>query len=437
MRKYNLFILLAFALVSVQVNAQENKELSSLIHDIFNYSPNLKSQKNLLKIGEYKTQIQESYAKPILGAEIGISRVDPVSKASFASPNGTSVLQFQPNMNYNSQFVLSQTLYDWGKNALAIEKTRLENSLTKAQVEQQEYNLGYQIANLYYQIQYLNKVLEVQKTQQSRLENQYNTITKQVKLGAALEYDQISQQVRVQNQLIKIIEIESQIKQLTDYLSTILGQNAAPYLKIVTSFNQPNFDSNQLQMSSNLEIEQLSAQEAITKKEIELAQSANLPSISGIATLGVRNGYVPRINGEAPDFSDDFKVNSMIGLKLNIPIYSGKRGSTQTNIAKIQQERIQLQLQDTQEKLNNSFAQTKNNLQTNVQKFESQKKVVEQSKYALKLAEIKYKEGFIRKIELDQIQNTLEESELLFTQYGYLIKVNQLALSKIQGLKIW
>ncbi|MFM6949147.1 MAG: TolC family protein [Aquirufa sp.] len=435
MTKFKLFILLAF--VSIQANAQENKELSSLIQGILQYSPNLKSQKNLLKIGEYKTQIQESYGKPSLGAEIGVTRVDPVSKASFASPTGTSVLQFQPNMNYNSQFVASHTLYDWGKNALAIEKTRLESNLTKAQIEQQEFNLGYQIANLYYQIQYLNKVLEVQKSQHSRLENQYNIIVNQVKLGAALEYDQISQQVRVQNQQIKIIEIESQIKQLTDYLSTLLGQNASQYLKTSTSFNQSNLDAKQMQISSNLEMEQLSAQEAIAKKEIELAQSANLPSVSGIATLGIRNGYVPRINGETPNFSDDFKVNSMVGLKLNIPIYSGKRGATQTSIAKIQQERIQLQLQDTQEKLNNAFEQAKSNLQTNVQKYESQKKVVEQSKYALKLAENKYKEGFIRKIELDQVQNTLEESELIFTQYGYLIKLNQLELSKIQGLKIW
>ncbi len=435
MTKFKIFLLLL--VVSVRVNAQENKELSSLIQGIINYSPNLKSQKNLLKIGEFKTQIQESYAKPTLGAEIGITRIDPVSKASFASPTGTSVLQFQPNMNYNSQFVASQTLYDWGKNALAIEKTRLETSLTKAQIEQQEFNLGYQISNLYYQIQYLNKVLEVQKSQQNRLENQYNIIVNQVKLGAALEYDQISQQVRVQNQQIKIIEIESQIQQLTDYLSTLLGQNAEPYLKNRASFNPSPIDSTLLNIGSNLEIEQLSAQEAISKKEIELAQSANLPSISGVATLGVRNGYVPRINGETPNFADDFKINSMVGLKLNIPIYSGKRGATQTNIAKIQQERIQLQLQDTQEKLNNAFAQAKSNLQTNIQKYESQKKVVEQSKYALKLAENKYKEGFIRKIELDQVQNTLEESELLFTQYAYIIKLNQLELSKMQGIKIW
>jgi outer membrane protein len=151
MNKYKIFLILVYS--SFHIKAQENKELSSLIQGILHYSPNLKSQKNLIAIGELKTQIQESYAKPTVGAELGIIRIDPVSKATFASPTGTTVLQFQPNMNYNSQFVASHTLYDWGKNALAIEKTRLETNLTKAQIEQQEFNLGYQIANLYYQIQ--------------------------------------------------------------------------------------------------------------------------------------------------------------------------------------------------------------------------------------------------------------------------------------------
>jgi outer membrane protein len=226
-------------------------------------------------------------------------------------------------------------------------------------------------------------VLEVQKSQINRLESQYNIIVNQVKLGAALEYDQISQQVRVQNQQIKILDVESQIKQLTDYLSTLLGKNAAPYLKSNQSFLVLKNENKEFIIQSNLEIEQLSAQEAISRKDIELAQIANLPSISGVASLGVKNGYVPRINGETPNFSDDFRVNSMLGLKLNIPIYSGKRGEKQTSIAKIQQERIQLQLQDAQEKLTNTFSQAKTVLLTNLQKYESQLKVVDQSKYAL------------------------------------------------------
>ncbi len=226
-------------------------------------------------------------------------------------------------------------------------------------------------------------MLEVQKSQINRLESQYNIIVNQVKLGAALEYDQISQQVRVQNQQIKILDVESQIKQLTDYLSTLLGKNAAPYLKSNQSFLVLKNENKEFIIQSNLEIEQLSAQEAISRKDIELAQIANLPSISGVASLGVKNGYVPRINGETPNFSDDFRVNSMLGLKLNIPIYSGKRGEKQTSIAKIQQERIQLQLQDAQEKLTNTFSQAKTVLLTNLQKYESQLKVVDQSKYAL------------------------------------------------------
>ena len=71
--------------------------------------------------------------------EAGITRVDPVSKATFAMGGAPAVLQFQPNMNYNTNFVASQTLYDWGKNKMAIEKSQLETQWSKTQIEQSAF----------------------------------------------------------------------------------------------------------------------------------------------------------------------------------------------------------------------------------------------------------------------------------------------------------
>ena len=140
------FILLCILVLSFSGKAQ-NSDLNMLINGILANSSALKSQKSLLKIGEIKTQIQESMAKPVVGADFGVTRIDPVAKANF---NGMS-LQFQPNMNYSTGFSANHVIYDWGKNAIAIEKTRLENAVTQSQIETQEANLAYQIAQLYYQ----------------------------------------------------------------------------------------------------------------------------------------------------------------------------------------------------------------------------------------------------------------------------------------------
>ncbi|MCZ2474023.1 TolC family protein [Aquirufa ecclesiirivi] len=433
MKKY--ILLLSYSLLCSTMLAQ-TKGLPELIQGILQHSPALKGQRNLIKMGQVKTQIQESYAKPIIGAEIGITRIDPVAKASFNFGGGNSTLQFQPNMNYNSQFVANHVLYDWGRNAMAIEKTRLETQLSQAQVEQQEFQMGFQIANLYQQIIFNKKAILVQKSQLKRLENNFQVIQQQIALGEAIEYDKISQQVKIANQESKILESENQVARMLDYLSTLLGANAEVYLVENPQIWQAQ-TAKPIESFSNPEISQIKAQEEIINKSIELAKSENTPTLAGLATLGLKNGYVPRINGETPSFGDDFKVNSVLGLKLSIPIYAGKRASYQTELATIQKERVAFQLEDAQEKLGTEWRQAQLNQQNYVRKAATQKEVVAQALYALELANTRFKQGLIRRIELDQAESILEESQLMQAQFDYQVNLQQLELYRIQGIKIW
>ncbi|CAM3688885.1 TolC family protein [Aquirufa aurantiipilula] len=433
MKKY--ILLLSYTLLSSSLLAQ-TKGLPELIQGILQHSPVLKGQRNLIKMGQVKTQIQESYGKPIIGAEIGVTRIDPVAKASFNFGGANSTLQFQPNMNYNSQFVVNHVLYDWGRNAMAIEKTRLETQLSQAQIEQQEFQMGFQIASLYQQIIFNKKAIQVQKSQLKRLESNFQIIQKQLALGEAIEYDKISQQVKIANQESKILESENQVARMLDYLSTLLGANAEAYLVENPQIWQAQ-TAKPIESFTNPEITQIKAQEEIVNKSIELAKSENTPTLAGLATLGLKNGYVPRINGETPSFGDDFKVNSVLGLKLSIPIYAGKRAFYQTELATIQKERIAFQLEDAQEKLGTDWRQAQLNHQNYVKKAATQKEVVAQAQYALDLASTRFKQGLIRRIELDQAESILEESQLMQAQFDYQVNLQQLELYRIQGIKIW
>lgn len=429
MKKQVIFLSIIF--ISFSINAQ-NSNLNTLINGIINNSSSIKSQKTLLKMGEIKTSIQESFAKPVIGADLGVTRIDPVAKANF---NGTS-LQFQPNMNYTTGFSANHVIYDWGKNAIAIEKTRLENALTQTQIESQEANLAYQIAQLYYQYQLLLKTLNVQKNQQKRLEDQLEIIKNQVQNGTNLTYDEISQKVRIQNQAVRITEIDAQLKDINDYLSTLFGSDATGLLKEQPLSPDKKYITGQ-NISNNLDLQTLSAQELLAQKETAINKGGNLPSISGIASLGVRNGYVPRLNGDTPAFSDDFKLNSVLGFKLNIPIYTGKRTALQTQLSKLNEERIHLQKIDAENRLSYAERSARNNLITNIQRIEAQEKVIDQAEYALKLASERYRLGFIKKIELDQAESILEEAQLNLVQFNYQAKKQEFDLRKVIGETFW
>lgn len=426
-----ILILLGVGLLPLLTKAQ-SASLNQLINGIIANSSALKSQKSLLKIGEVKTQIQESFNQPIIGADLGVTRIDPVAKANF---NGLS-LQFQPNMNYTTGFSANHVIYDWGKNAMAIEKTRLETAVTQAQIESQEANLAYQITQLYYQYQLLSQSLQVQKNQQKRLQEQLDIINQQVLSGTNLEYEKVAQAVRVQSHAAKLVETENQLLDLKDYLSTLLGADASNLLAATNIQVDKNYLKEQT-TGNNLDLQQLSAQELLAKKETDLAKGGNLPTISGIASLGVRNGYVPRINGETPPFSEDFKVNSVLGIKLNIPIYSGKRTELQSQISKLNEERLQYQKADIEKRISYNERSARKNLSSVVKQLEAQEKSIEQAKYALNLASERYKQGFIKKIELDQAENMLEEAQLLFVQYQYQAKKQEIELRKIIGETFW
>jgi outer membrane protein TolC len=428
MKRIALFTLLAFS-----AQAQTNKELNTLVQQVLTYSPILKAQKTQLQAGEIKNQMQSSYAKPIVAYEAGITRVDPVSKVTFATGGVPSVLQFQPNMNYNTNFVASQTLYDWGKNKSTIDKILLETRLSQTQIDQTAFGLAFQIATVYHQILFLQNVVTIQKAELSRINSHKAIVENQIKLGEALELDAMGLRIRVQNQETKITETETQIDKLIDFLQTQSGQKGLKnQIKAIIQAKTANGN-----LEQHPAIVSLEAEKSVFEQEIAIQSKASTPTLVGSASLGVRNGYLPRINGEVPAFEDDFKLNSLVGIKLTVPIYSGKRASMQQHLAKIQQERIAFQKEDTQTKLAYELRQGQANLNLIQDKLATQKNVIEQAKYAYQLGEARYKEGTIKQLELDQIQNLLEEAQLQEENFKFQFNLTQLDLLKTQGVKFW
>ncbi|MDR6563240.1 MULTISPECIES: TolC family protein [unclassified Arcicella] len=445
--KYNYIIsllLLADLFVGQEVLAQDktDESLKQLVRAAIEYAPKIKEQQQMITIGDYRTKIQESALKPQIQSEIGVTRIDPVAKASFAFGSATTNLQFQPNMNYNANIGANYVLYDWGKQNINIEKSKLETELSRTGVEGLKNIYAYQVANLYYGIVYTQKAIEVQKEQLKLVDDNGKIISDRLKQGDALDYDQVSIQVRYKNAETRLSDLQSQLERQYIYLSSLIGKDAHGTISPNADFNlgltalSVEEALNQAQ-TSNTDLKTLKDRDLIAEREVKIAKMGSAPYIAANASLGLKNGYLPRINGEVPPISEDFKFGSTVGLKLTIPVYSGNKTAHQTEVARLNREMLKYTAEVTNQNLKRDLEAAQNDYNAAKNKLDLSERNVFQAQYALKLANARFKNGVITNVEIEASQTALRESQLTQLQYQYQMAIAQLELNRLTGIKFW
>ena len=440
--KLKYLIILVF--LSNQLFAQEttNEPLNQLVRAAIDYAPRIKEQQQTVLMGDFRTKIQEAALKPQISTEASVTRIDPVAKAQFSFGPSPTSLQFQPNMNYNVNIGGNYVIYDWGKQFVAIEKTRLETNLAKTNVEALKTVYAYQVASLYYGIVYNLKAIEVQQEQLKLVDDNGKIITNRLKQGDALEFDQVSSQVRYKNAESRLTDIQTQLERQYIYLASLIGKDAHGMIPASTGFNLGTADLSvegaltQAQ-TTNYDLKALKDRDLIAASDVRIAQMSALPNLAASAQVGVKNGYVPRINGEQPDFSDDFRLNSVIGVRLTIPVYTGHRGAYQTEVDKLNREMLKYSVDNTTQSLKRDLEAAQNDFNSAKSKLDLSESNVKQAQYALKLANTRYLNGVSTNIEIETAQTALRDTQFTQLQYQYQMALAKLEMNRLTGVKFW
>jgi outer membrane protein len=442
--KHIFFYIILFFCFYSETFAQEttNETLNQLVRAAIDYAPRIKEQQQTVLMSDFRTKIQEAALKPQISTDISVTRIDPVAKAQFSFGPSPTSLQFQPNMNYNVNIGGNYVIYDWGKQFANIEKMRLETNLAKTNVESLKTVYAYQVANLYYGIVYNLKAIDVQQEQLKLVDDNGKIISNRLKQGDALEFDQVSVQVRYKNAESRLTDIQTQLERQYIYLSSLIGKDAHGIIPTGTSFNLGTADLsvegalNQAQ-TNNFELKALKDRDLIAASDVRIAQMSALPNLAATAQVGVKNGYVPRINGEQPDFSDDFKLNSIVGVRLTIPVYTGHRGAYQTEVAKLNREMLKYSVDITNQGLKRDLEAAQNDYNSAKSKLDLSESNVKQAQYALKLANVRYLNGVSTNIEIETAQTALRDAQFTQLQYQYQMALAKLEMNRLSGVKFW
>lgn len=160
--------------------------------------------------------------------------------------------------------------------------------------------------------------------------------------------------------------------------------------------------------------------------------------IKDLTVRGDKAAYYPSLNGffnyqqsaqrNEFNFLDDGKPwypTSIIGLKLDIPIWSSFQRKARVQKAEIGLEQSQMQLEQTEESLKLGVDRAKSNYEKALKTWENQKESIELARSINEKTNIKYTEGISSSFELN-----VSETQLLNEQSKYIQAAMELLTAK-------
>ena len=294
--------------------------------------------------------------------------------------------------------------------------------------------MAYQVTQLFYSIVYIKKAIAVQEDQLKLVEENGEIIADKIKNGDALEFDALQVKVRSKNAELRLVDLKGQLEKQFIFLSFLTGSDARKIIGSKTDLNFNFYDENSQSsynevISGNLDLKILQARENALQQDVKVASMAQLPQLAANAALGVRNGFQPNIEA--------WRLNTLLGVKLVVPIYTGKRGTYNTQIAKINLEANKQNTEFQKMQINRDIQNALNDINVAKQKKELAAQNILQAEYTLKLAKVRLENGVSTPLEIQAAETGLEESKFSLLQYDYQALMAKIEIAKLAGLKFW
>lgn len=309
--------------------------------------------------------------------------------------------------NTTFDFTLSQLIFSGeyivGLQAIKVFKEISEKSLVKTEAMTKE-----SVASTYSLVLVLGENIRVLNESLKAIDQTYNDLTKMNQQGFNEETD--VDQIRISRSNIQtlITSLNSQ-KEISmkllkfqlgiDFSQTLLLTDSLP--GIINTGNMQYLSAPVFNLENSVDYQMISNLEKVSELSLKREQSKYLPTISAF--------YRRHEQTNQPSFN--FNVKDLVGVSLNIPIFTSGMRSSKVSQARFDLEKSRLNKDNTGQGLIMEFETAQSNYQTVFSNYTINKESMTLSKKVYDKAVIKYKEGVATSFELTQNQNQFLTSE--------------------------
>lgn len=335
-------------------------------------------------------------------------------------PAGTFVpVRFGTKQTMNASVTLTQLIFD-GSYLVGLQSAKTYLKISEQAKEKTELATREAVINAYGNVLITEKSIEILKKNRDVLKKNLNE-TQKIYDNGLTELENVEQlQItlgNVENNLSNALRMKDISYKM---LNIALGNTIEKKLVLTDSLDNlvvSNTDLSLLTKVFNVEnhIDFRMAENDRESKRLlmKLEQSKALPSLAAFVNYGA--------NANSNDFNFFSSTQkwfdySLLGVSLNVPIFSSFGRQSKTARAKIELENSEIRKEEVKQKLNLQAETAKSEYQLSIEKYETAKKNLALAERIEKKQQVKFFEGLSSSFDLLQAQNQLYSQQNNYMQ---------------------
>jgi multidrug efflux system outer membrane protein len=387
-------------------------ELSALIDAALGASPDMAIAAEHVRQAEAQARIAGSTLFPALNFSAGTGRSETRPQGGNWSGQNSS----------NAALSATYELDLWGRNASGLRSAEFSLRASRFDQETVRLTLVAGVASAYFQVLSLRARLVIARENLAIAERVFKVVDARARYGAVSALDLARQQAAVLTQRAAIPPLELQERQTLFALAILLGRApegfdtaASAVAGLAVPRVAPGLPAQLLVRRPDLASAE--AQLAAANANVAAARAALLPGIGLTGSAGLASDVLLNfLNGPTATLA--------IGASLLQPIFDGGRLRAQVDVAASREREL---VENYRKAVLAALADVESALAAGGRTAEQellQEQVVEQARLALRLAEIRYREG------VDDLLTALDAQRTLFQAEDQLA---QIRLSRLQA----
>ncbi|MBK9290523.1 MAG: TolC family protein [Bacteroidetes bacterium] len=338
-----------------------------------------------------------------------------------------SEIDIKPTSNL---FVNVQQLLFSSNYIVGVQMARLSKELTQLSRERTELEVLSGVTEAYYMALL---TAESQRIISQNLANMQQLFEKTNALAAVGMIEQTNvDQLEVQMMALRnaLASAERQHEMALNLLRLQLGLQPETELQLTDQLEQllqSNYEAvarlQGLLLENQIEYRLIKQQERMSRKMTDLQRAAYLPTLAGYYR------YTYKIL--KPDF--DMTPNNVVGLQLNIPIFSSGVKHYKVQQALVDEKNMQNTRELLTDQLRIQEKQLRFNLNSAIEQYENQRKSVEVARRVYQNLQNKYAQGMISGLDLTTADNNYLRAESDYLNAMMQVLNAKLQLDKLNG----